>query len=254
MLWGGIAVPFYVRTWPLYYLAYAKKYVPTVSRFLPPDPELIMRDSTRLKIRPVTFDRIYIVSEIWLLHDYDLSGHDIERNDVVIDLGAHIGAFSVYAAKKGAQVTSYEPFPDSYELLQENIVNNRLNRRIKTYQLAVSALRGTQQFFVDPENPGANSTILKTKTPISVKSITLADVFQDNKIGHCDLLKCDIEGAEYELFYTAPNDIFTQIDKIYLEWHVLDNVSTHNPDSLQSFLEEKGYTVRRRFTCLYATK
>lgn len=254
MVIAGIRAPFVVKNWPAYYLMYARKYIPALARVLPADPIVRLRNGVSFRLKPLSWDRIYILTEVWLLHDYDLSGNDYGPGQTVIDIGAHIGSLSIYAATHGANVYAYEPFLPSYELLQDNIRLNNLDKRIKPYRLALAATRGEQTFYSDPTNAGANSLVLKTKHQHKVKTITLADIFTHNKIRHCHILKCDIEGAEYELFYTAPSELFQEIDRIYIEWHLLDQDPTHRPEALQAFLEKMGYVVQRRFTCLYATK
>lgn len=113
-----------------------------------------------------------------------------------VDLGANIGSFAVLAASRGAHVTAYEPDPDSFSLLSENIALNRLGSRVKAVNAAV----------VWDERPhvvlhvnGARknywrNSVLKTwkgGTSVKVRAVHHEKVF-DGK-AHC---KVDIEGCE----------------------------------------------------------
>ena len=55
--------------------------------------------NTSLLRRAGTFDR-FIIFETWSLHEYDIKGFEIKIGDTVVDIGAQIGTFSVYAAQK----------------------------------------------------------------------------------------------------------------------------------------------------------
>ena len=53
--------------------------------------------------------------------DYDVPRMQIRPNDIVVDIGANQGVFTCYAAYHGARVYAFEPFPQSFETLQENV-------------------------------------------------------------------------------------------------------------------------------------
>ena len=57
---------------------------------------------------------------------------------------------------------------------------------------------------------------------ITVKSISLKQIFDDNDIIHCDFLKLDCEGAEYEIIESLSPDLFTKISKTVIEYHTAD--------------------------------
>ena len=56
-------------------------------------------------------------------------------------------------------------------------------------------------------------------------------------------MKIDCEGAEYEILYNTPNEIFKKIGKIALEWDNLDDKKM-NVAYLRNFLEKRGFNVR----------
>ena len=59
--------------------------------------------------------------EIWDDKLYFQEGVSISPDDIVFDVGANIGVFTLFAAKQAAQVYAYEPIPQTFEVLQHNI-------------------------------------------------------------------------------------------------------------------------------------
>jgi len=123
----------------------------------------------------------------------------IEKDDVVVDIGANIGVFTVYAASKTRNtVYAYEPFPDNYDALEQNVRANALSN-VKAYRLAVSDKTGLERFF----NSGTSQQHhLEKVTPgvvnnyIEVPSMTLKDIMNVNHLAQIDFLKMDCEGSE----------------------------------------------------------
>src|SRR5450631_1159108 len=66
----------------------------------------------------------HVFGETWLTRDYDVPGCPVNSKDHVIDIGANQGFFSCYAASKVAHVHAFEPFPESFERLQDNVKRN----------------------------------------------------------------------------------------------------------------------------------
>ena len=63
-----------------------------------------------------------ILDEIFVQKFYLQEGISISPGDIVLDVGANIGAFTLFAAQHGARVYAYEPIPATFELLQRNIL------------------------------------------------------------------------------------------------------------------------------------
>ena len=184
------------------------------------------------------FDTATIASVI-LRKDYG----NVNHNDVVIDIGANIGTFSIMATKQGAKVYSYEPMPDTYKLFTDNVLLSNVN--INTFNLGISDKNTTKKLYLN--NTGGsvfNSMYVKQKKSININCISLDDVFKMNNITHCDVLKCDVEGGEYDIFYGASKSTLKKIRQIRMEYH---NVKTNKDvNDLITFLENAGFTVIKR--------
>jgi FkbM family methyltransferase len=155
----------------------------------------------------------------------------ISRSPIIFDVGAHVGEVASIYRKlfPTAAIHCFEPFPDSFEVLSKNKKNDSLTF---CHQVAVSNINGTAQFnsnignatnsllATDQSNANAywGSGLLETKKQIVVETIKIDDFCQKNSIAHLDILKMDVQGAEYSALYGANFMLSNQkIALIYLE-------------------------------------
>lgn len=205
--------------------------------------EIIMRNGTKFVIR--SKEDAFVFNEIVFYKIYTPQGFEIKDNYTVIDLGAHIGIFTVLASTsaKGVKVFSYEPFPQSFGLLRRNVSVNHLEK-VKIYPLAVGRTRSERKLYLDKANLGGHSLHWVRDDWMLVSCITLTDVFDSNGIEKCDLLKMDIEGAEYEILFNTPSKYLGRIDRVVLECH--KGVQNSTAEEMKAFLESSGFFVTRR--------
>ena len=78
------------------------------------------------------------VHEIWIDELYLQAGISISAGDVVFDVGANIGVFTLYAANQGAEVYAYEPMPPSYAVLQQNIEAHGVGQLVHARNIGLS--------------------------------------------------------------------------------------------------------------------
>jgi len=184
--------------------------------------------------------------EILIKKMYNPRGFKIKDKDTVIDIGANMGIFSIYAAKraKRGKVYSFEPFLPHYTRLKNNIGLNKLNNII-TYNLAVSNKGGISQFFISNISSGMHSLYKLEKTKqrsICVQKISFNKFILKNKIQKIDFLKIDCEGSEYDILYSLSKSNLRKINKISLEFEELNN-KKNNSDYLKKFLNKAGFKV-----------
>ena len=182
-----------------------------------------------------------VYREIFIDNCYQKSVANISEKSTVIDLGAHIGIFSMYCNQKCGQVYAYEAHPENFALAQKNIENKNI-QNIKINNLAVWSTSGEKIFISDSEDTRTGEHTINTDKGFEVKSISLEDIFLQNNINNCDLLKIDVEGAEYAILFSASDTIFEKIDLIFMEYHP-DVNNKHSKDELVKLLESKGYQV-----------
>jgi FkbM family methyltransferase len=127
-------------------------------------------------------------------------GDTIKPGDKVIDIGAQLGSFTVFAASKGASVRSFEPDPDNYATMLENIALNDFQATVTPYNDAVWSNHGEITLYDScSENLGAHSAIFARNANASVKvpAITLDEAMEG--WDEVDFLKMDCEGSEFEI-------------------------------------------------------
>jgi len=183
-------------------------------------------DNCKFKVRVGTSDKIAIW-EIFNKKEYtDENNFKIKSSDIVVDIGGHIGAFTVFAAKQAKQVYAYEALKGNYDLLNENIELNNL-KNVRSFNVAVSDKIGEEEFFIAKGNVGGSSLYKTTysKHKIKVPTITLKEIFSANNLERINFLKIDAEGAEYKILLNTPKSLLCKIDKIALEFH--DNIREH---------------------------
>jgi len=209
------------------------------------------------------------ITESFLHKIYNPIGFEIRETDTVIDVGAHIGGFSVLAAKvaKCGKVYSFEPCHENYLQLISNIKINKLSNIVAVNE-AVSEKTGVVNLYYSKLCNVAHSlyqkpTFQKSRLKKEAKSIRLDDALKKLKIRKCDFLKMDCEGAEYEILLSLKSSMFNKIEKIVCEYHdpmhfKCENL-THTPEELIDFLESKGYLLKiekisKYFGVIYARK
>src|SRR3989338_2423662 len=183
----------------------------------------------------------FVVYEVWKRKLYDI---DIKENDMVIDVGANIGAFTILAAKNAinGNVFSFEPEKSNFKQLQKNVRLNKL-KNVVVHNLGVNKSKGTAQLFVSNNNEAGHSLCnSETNETQTIHCMTLVDIFDKYNINNIDVLKLDIDGAEYDVLFSTPVKTLRKIDKIILEFH--DNIDLkYNYKELISFLENAGFKV-----------
>lgn len=131
---------------------------------------------------------------------YERFGVDISDGDVVIDCGANIGMFTLFAAHKNAsRVISFEPVEHAYDILNSNVhVNDFTKTEFIVMKFGLSNTTAKVKISINDENVGSNSIIGNNdsqKTEL-IDVIKLDDYIRDNNINKINFIKADIEGAE----------------------------------------------------------
>jgi len=173
----------------------------------------------------------------------------IGEKDIVIDIGAHIGSFSIYAASKAKQgrVFSFEPDPENYGRLIKNISLNGFSN-ITAVPKAVCSENKQIIFYKDAINSAMNSVLRKTNDQISVECVNLAKIFENFNLSECDFLKIDCEGAEYEIILKTSAEMLKKIKRIVIEYHSPEffniNDKEYTAENLVKWLERNGFHTR----------
>jgi FkbM family methyltransferase len=207
----------------------------------------LRRPPIRLAVRGAM--DIWAVKETFLDAFYARYGAPIQDGWTVVDIGAGIGDFSIYAAYNhpNTLVYAYEPFPESYQLLIKNLTQNAVSN-VVAFEEAVWCCEGKLVLDLSEGEPlqiTSSDSLQEVKghERVTIQAITLEEVLERERIDIVDLLKLDCEGAEYEILMKAPEETLTKIERIIMEYHDLDEDHAHK--KLVPFLEKLGYVVTR---------
>lgn len=200
-------------------------------------------NETIFNLRRNTFDS-GVVIESWWLKNYTRHLRNVPNDAIVIDIGAHIGAFSILAATKYklSHIFSFEPSTENFTLLNKNIQANNLTKRISTFNKAVTG--GEKKFVtlnVHPSNLGMHSVVFdyglgKKGQRHEVPATSLDRIFSENKIKTCDVLKLDCEGAEYNILFAVSKNTLEKINNIVMEYDDYEKI-----EKLKEFLEDAEF-------------
>jgi FkbM family methyltransferase len=178
--------------------------------------------------------------EVIEANQYHLTKEKV-KDRLVVDIGANIGAFSLYAAALGAkQVVSVEPISASYNTFLRNV--HRMQLKNVTTHKRIIAEKDNEFLPVSlNSNAGANSMYNVSDNYEVVETTTFSQLM--NQIaGHDILLKLDCEGGEYDVIMNAVEKDMVRINEIMLEIHTDLHPKHKGKEILEKKLIEFGFT------------
>ena len=189
-------------------------------------------------LRDGTTDR-WIGREVFFDHAYTRY-FDVQQGDTVVDIGAHIGLFALYAQGRGAaQIFAFEPNPSNFDAMAQNISLNSA-RSIRAFKIAV--LPGvTSTVFHTPTNKykdrsSAFEIFKENHNDIIVDCISLDDFVNRNDLRRIDFLKLDAEGAEHKIL--AESNCLRRVEKVAVEAH---DIQGHRKEEVEGLLTKCGF-------------
>ena len=162
--------------------------------------------------------------------------------DTIVDVGANIGSFSIYAAQQSPQgkIIALEPDAENYQLFKENLELNQ-SKNVVPLNMALYSKEGEMSLSME----GANASLVFGDKQIDsqlVQTISLKKIMSDHDITQIDFLKMDCEGTEFDVFYSLDPDRLGRIHKISMEYH--NSASAVNSgDALSEFLKKHGFEI-----------
>jgi FkbM family methyltransferase len=204
----------------------------------------------------------YIYDEIFEGRTYAHPNIKLPANATIIDVGANIGLFSIWAAREYQPKTilAYEASPTTHDCLVENVARNidaaKFGTTTTSINLAVSREAGRELTLHQPPWVAGLSTILDGKTlpwidelraknelyTHKVQSTTISREIATRGLASVDLLKIDVEGHFMEVLEGIAASDFAKVRNIVLEAEYVETLG-HTHDSLSRMLRAKGYTV-----------
>ena len=184
-------------------------------------------------------------------NDIILSGvpeYQPEAGHVIIDIGAHIGTFSLLASSKvrHGKVYAIEACEDSFNFLRINVALNQC-ANISIHHLAMSDKEGTCKLYYDTGNWGHSIVKNLSRYSETVKSSTLSTFFESKRITECHFMKLNCEGSEFPILLSTTNNVLQRIGTILVLYHC-DLWSNNTEADLIFHLEANGFNcvIRNR--------
>lgn len=211
--------------------------------FSAPNPTMVHRNRGRFK------------SEKAALQDFI---NEIGHDDVVYDIGANTGLYTLFAAKAypDGEVIAFEPYPPNLDLLKQDVARNQL-QNVEIVDVALSDSVGNIEFSQpDEDDVGYGSSSIETnesEATIEVPTTTGDQLIADGEIPTPNVVKIDVEGSEplvlegLEKALSAPD-----CRTVYCEVHLpagdhrpsVEDFGS-SPEDIESRLKEFGFTVDR---------
>lgn len=156
---------------------------------------------------------------------------------VIVDLGANIGLFTLYAARQapGSRILAVEPFPDTCSRLRSLVEKNQLQHRVTVIEYAVASSSAIGNMDSASEVPSQYRRIYSETTKtlnlkhrkgveqsedgVAVKTETLDKLLDSAQVDTADLVKVNIHGSEYDVLMSARPAVLKRCHKISVQYH-----------------------------------
>ena len=233
-------------------------YLPRVLRLFSNWPEYLTNYALR-KRRPATYTlrngfRLAdgtgtlagTIAVVFVRHEYGRLDPDYRT---IVDIGANMGCFTVFAAKEcpQARILSFEPEQNNFQYLTQNIQTNALENRITAFRCAVAREGGTREIAIDAS---PLHTLLITPGGRKVQKVqctTIRDIMRESGLERIDFMKMNCEGAEYEILGDCSQEDLARIRRLRIEYHNFDT-GQRNGKALAALLEKSGFQIERYTT------
>ncbi len=143
----------------------------------------------------------------------------ITEDDVVYDLGANVGVFTMWSLDGNAkQIYSFEPtnylIPHLYETFHTH------HPRVVIYDKAITGKHEIKQFNMGRHSVGNSLyTDLGNPDSVDVQCVNIEQFIQENGLEQPTLMKVDIEGSEYEMFDNLTDEFIASVRTWIVEFH-----------------------------------
>ncbi|MFK7944823.1 MAG: FkbM family methyltransferase [Paracoccaceae bacterium] len=205
-----------------------------------------LKDGTVFRLMPRQGDW-FTVYEGNIRKDYLQHGIRLGYGDVVVDIGANFGAFSVLASQivgETGHVYAFEPNPETHARLTETIRTNDCTN-VTIFNEAVGPADGTSDFFIFEKSAYASlHQGLDARTDVEAQRVTVASRTISAVLAETgrdiSLMKIDCEGGEYAIFDALTAEDMARIPQITMEMH---HLLGRSPAELREKLAAFGYVL-----------
>ena len=175
-----------------------------------------------------TYDEIFVCE----IYRFDTSN----TNPVIIDCGANIGISSLYfkTVYPGSTLIAFEPDQSLADIFEKNMAQNSMSN-YTLHRAAVWTENGTISF--DNKGSEASSIDITGNSSFKVPTVKLGAILAGQT--HIDLLKIDIEGAEYPVVQDIENELH-KVEHLFIEYHGLAT-ETYKLETILRIVSNAGF-------------
>ena len=168
----------------------------------------------------------------------------VPQGGIVVDIGAHIGIFTIKAAKAAGEkglVVAIEPEPSNIALLLNNIAVNEITNVIVVAK-AASSYKGKPKLYLS-HSSGGHSLVNSLDNYIEVETDSLDNIMSELGLPRVDFVKIDAEGSELEVLKGAEKLLASHDVKLSIAaYHRLEDGMPEFPQ-IRIFLEQRGFNI-----------
>ena len=179
--------------------------------------------------------------------DHILARFTPKEGDTVIDIGAHIGRYTIVSSKlvgKTGKVVAIEADLNTFQLLKRNVALNNLTN-VLPLNIAVFSTKTRIKLYEQSASAKYNSLILtrakQTEKYAEINADTLDSILELNEINQVNWIKIDVEGAEFEVLKGATKTLSHENISLLIEIHNIDD--SNHYDNIVDFLKHYSYEI-----------
>jgi FkbM family methyltransferase len=181
---------------------------------------------------------------------------------VIVDVGANIGLFTIYAARQapGVRIIAVEPYPETCRRLLRHVEDNHLAHRVTLLNCAVAETTGWGEMDSVDSIPSQYRRIhcettaalnlnhrgiaaLNKASGVPVENRTLAEILKMANADNVDLMKMNIHGSEYAVLMNTPERVLQRLGRIAVQYHELPAAAKMGKSQLFSYLDKCGFRL-----------
>ncbi|MBI5222016.1 MAG: FkbM family methyltransferase [Candidatus Magasanikbacteria bacterium] len=159
----------------------------------------------------------------------------------ILDIGAHIGLFSIYARllNPAVPIIALEPELDNFMLMKKNLKLNCVTNIITKQTALIDDGAPTVKLYLS-KNTHNHSTMPLSADFVQVPAINLDKLAEEYKLKIIGLLKIDIEGAEFGIIKTLKHLNTKTFENMVIEYHEAGN---NKRGDLENIIRQHGFSV-----------
>ncbi|HEY1717496.1 MAG TPA: FkbM family methyltransferase [Verrucomicrobiae bacterium] len=218
-------------------------FIQVAARLVPGEICLEFPNRTRLLVSPKMKGAAHFITpRLCEFNDMSFVMHFLRAGEMFADVGANVGAFTILAAGvAGAKAVSFEPSPETFEMLSRNARLNGLLDRVRPVNAAVGRSAGNIQF-----SAGLGTENHVAATNEKENSVTVPMTTLDNELAASPavLLKVDVEGFETEVFGGAEKTLKNpDLQAIIVERNGSGNRYGYDEEKLHAQIRSHGFNA-----------